>query len=420
MKLRIFIRLLLPVSVIFCLVSCTRDNITLHGDITGTVTDATTSLPLEGATVILNQVNDTVITSNDGKFSFTSLTPGSYEISVSKQFYARKTNNVTVKAADVSETGFALDPKPEIHYSTDLLDFGFYSTESSFTITKSGIEGSISYNCIPSQTWITVDPVNGNVDNETDNVNVSINRDGLTENLIEETILVRTTFLNYESADTIDIIVKVHSPLIFNPDLTYGTVTDVDGNIYKTIDIGTQTWMAENLKTTHFNNSNAIPEVTSNSAWGNLKTPGFCWYDNDSSTYRYAYGALYNWYAAKADNICPTGWHVPTQDEWDALVTFIGGKTGGGIKLKETGPAHWKATGEATNEFGFTAIPGGYRQYYGTFLWIGNDASWWSSTESDANQAWNYSISREAIVDNIWVGPMQKVFGYSIRCIKDN
>jgi hypothetical protein len=104
------------------------------------------------------------------------------------------------------------------------------------------------------------------------------------------------------------------SPIIFNPDLAYGSIADVDGNLYKTIQIGTQIWMAENLKTTRFNDGAPIPYVTDDIEWEKLTTPGYCWYDNDPSSFKDIYGALYNWYAVNTYKLCPIGWHVPTNE----------------------------------------------------------------------------------------------------------
>lgn len=105
---------------------------------------------------------------------------------------------------------------------------------------------------------------------------------------------------------------------------TDGTV-DVDGNVYKTVTIATQRWMAENLKTTKLNDGTSIPNVTDGKAWKNLTTPGYCWYDNDPKYYGNTYGALYNFYAVETNKLCPTGWHVPTDAEWDILIDHLGG-----------------------------------------------------------------------------------------------
>ena len=180
---------------------------------------------------------------------------------------------------------------------------------------------------------------------------------------------------------------------VFNPDLTYGTMTDQDDNVYKTITIGTQTWMAENLRTTKYRDGSSIPNVTDNTAWTNKTTGAYCNYNNTKSADTIAtYGRLYNWYAATdSRNIAPTGWHLPTETEWRTLIYYLGGFSVAGGKMKETGTTHWKTpnTG-ATNESGFTALPTGFRDYLGTtpigkFLSMGYDTYYWSSTPIDPN-----------------------------------
>ena len=140
------------------------------------------------------------------------------------------------------------------------------------------------------------------------------------------------------------------------------SIKDIEGNVYKTIAIGKQVWMTENLKTTKFNDGTSIPMVTENEAWIKLTTPAYSWYNNDSTANKNTYGALYNWYTVKTNKLCPAGWHVPTDAEWVALITYLEGFTVAGGKMKEKGIEHWKSPNEgATNETGFTALPGGYR-----------------------------------------------------------
>ena len=172
---------------------------------------------------------------------------------------------------------------------------------------------------------------------------------------------------------------------VFNPSLTYGTLTDQDGNVYKTIVIGNQTWMAENLRTTKYRDGSPIPNVTEITAWGNLTTGAYCNYNNTTSADTIAtYGRLYNWYAAiDSRNIAPTGWHVPNDAEWETLIYYLGGYSVVGGKMKETGTTHWISpnTG-ATNESGFTALPSGLRlgYIYGTFDNMGVLGIYLSST----------------------------------------
>jgi uncharacterized protein (TIGR02145 family) len=197
-----------------------------------------------------------------------------------------------------------------------------------------------------------------------------------------------------------------------------GLLSDIDGNTYKTVTIGTQTWMAENLRVVRYKDGTAIPLVTDTIEWANLTTPGYCWYNNDEDNYKVAFGALYNWYAASAGNLCPEGWHVPTNDEWITLATFLGGTGNDGGKLKESGTAHWSSpnTG-ATNETGFSALPAGFRYLNGVFDTFGQVGYWWSATEYNASWAYYCRLHH----DNTSFGSPYyvKVDGFSVRCLKD-
>jgi uncharacterized protein (TIGR02145 family) len=207
-----------------------------------------------------------------------------------------------------------------------------------------------------------------------------------------------------------------------------GTLTDIDGNIYPTIGIGNQIWTAQNLSTTKFNNGTSIPLVTSDNEWSSLLLPGYCWYNNDESGYKNSYGALYNWYSINTGNLCPAGWHVPSELEWHTLIYYLGDSPGnlpyiestiGGGKIKESGILHWKSpnTG-ATNESGFTALPSGERGYDGSFYEIGSNAFWWSSSEKNTGKAWYLYVNYDN--SSVYTGPGFIQSGLSVRCIKDN
>jgi uncharacterized protein (TIGR02145 family) len=213
------------------------------------------------------------------------------------------------------------------------------------------------------------------------------------------------------------------------PACPFGTVTDIDGNVYKTVTIGTQVWMAENLKVTHYRNAknlkvihnpdDAIPNVTDGATWMSLTTGAYCDYNNDVNNAA-TYGRLYNWYAVTdSRNIAPVGWHVPTDAEWQTLIDYLGGDAVAGGKMKEAGFAHWSSpnTG-ATNESGFTALPGGSR-LGGDYYLLGFDAAYWSSTESGSDNAWwrylvyDYSDIRRSNGPN-------KHNGFSVHCVMDD
>ena len=195
------------------------------------------------------------------------------------------------------------------------------------------------------------------------------------------------------------------------------TVTDIDGNVYRTVRIGNQVWMAENLRTTRFNDGTPIPHVTDDSVWDGLETPGYCWYNNDVSN-KVTYGGMYNWYAVNTGRLAPEGWHVPTKGEWLTLINYLGGEDVAGGKLKEIGTSHWASPNAgATDENGFTALPGGYRGGGGMFWHLGGACFWWSATEESADKAWRCSINySDSYVD---VDSQYFTHGWSVRCVKD-
>jgi len=197
--------------------------------------------------------------------------------------------------------------------------------------------------------------------------------------------------------------------------------TDIDGNVYNTVTIGDQTWMASNLKTTKYNDGSAIPNETVNATWAGLSTGAYCDYANTPSNST-TYGRLYNWYAVNTGKLCPTGWHVSTDAEWTTLITtYLEGEAVAGGKLKEAGTTHWTPTNDgATNSSGFTALPGGNRNDVGEFSNIGQGGAWWSSTEDTgtANSAWargmDYNFS------SVGRGGFKERYGISVRCIRNS
>jgi len=197
-----------------------------------------------------------------------------------------------------------------------------------------------------------------------------------------------------------------------------GTVTDIDGNIYNIVTIGTQIWMKENLKTTKYNNGLAIKLVANGNAWAALTMPSYCWYKNELVKFKADYGAMYNWYAVNTGNLCPSGWHIPSDAEWTTLTTYLGGESVAGGKLKETGTTHWKSPNKgANNETGFTALPGGSRYYYGSYFDIGTYGYWWTSTEFSPTYAWSRYMLHD--FDNVSKYNFDKQYGFSVRCVKD-
>ena len=203
----------------------------------------------------------------------------------------------------------------------------------------------------------------------------------------------------------------------------YGpNISDVDGNTYKTVYIGTQTWMAENLKTAKYNDGTTIPNITDNTQWSNLTTGAWAYYNNDAAN-NAKYGKLYNWYAVSPTtngnkNVCPTGWHVPTDAEWMVLTDCLGGASIAGGKMKEFVSSNWNNPNtNATNTSLFSALPGGLRYNYGNYSEIGYKGNWWSCTEFNTDGAWYRYLSYgngDAFRDYYY-----KTYGNSVRCLKD-
>ncbi len=229
------------------------------------------------------------------------------------------------------------------------------------------------------------------------------------------------------------------------------TVTDYDGNVYNTVTIGTQVWMKENLKTTHYSNGTAIPLVNSNSSWNALTSTSkaYCWYNDDIAN-KATYGALYTWAAAMngavsstanpsgVQGVCPTGWHLPSDAEWTQMENYLAdnghnydGTTGGGpdkIAKSLASTSGWNSSSTTgavgntdfpayRNKSGFTALPGGYRHYYGTCDDIGNSGNWWSATEGSTNFGWYRGMN----YNNSFIGSYndRKEVGFSVRCLRD-
>jgi len=198
------------------------------------------------------------------------------------------------------------------------------------------------------------------------------------------------------------------------------TITDIDGNVYNTVSIGTQTWMAENLRTTKY--CNGDPIVTTTPSTLNISsesTPKYQWaYEGNESNVA-IYGRLYTCCAATdSRGICPSGWHVPTDNEWTTLAKYLGGESVAGTKLKEEGTNHWKSPNYgATNSSGFTALPGGFRNLTGSFGIIGIFCGWWSSTECSTNYAWHRGVAND--INSALSYYSNKTFGFSIRCVRN-
>jgi uncharacterized protein (TIGR02145 family)/uncharacterized repeat protein (TIGR02543 family) len=194
------------------------------------------------------------------------------------------------------------------------------------------------------------------------------------------------------------------------------TCIDPDGNTYTTVVVGSQTWMKENLKTTHFNDGSAIPGLNfSNENWSALTTPAYCSFGNIPAN-KDTYGALYNWYAVNTGKLAPAGWHIPDITEWNTLKTFLGGTDDvAGKKMKESGTAHWLDPNTGTNESGFTAVPGGSRG--NQFNNIGTISYWWNTELYGPS---GHCVYVQQYSDSFHgVGSVNLFYGMPVRLIKD-
>jgi uncharacterized protein (TIGR02145 family) len=219
------------------------------------------------------------------------------------------------------------------------------------------------------------------------------------------------------------------TPNIHNPNLTYGTMTDQEGNLYKTIVIGTQEWMAENLNTSIYRNGDAIATNLENSNWENTITGAWA-YQNNIDSYACPYGKLYNWHAcADVRNLCPTGWHVSSYQDMSDLLSFLDPNfaeylysSQAGYKMKSTGTTAaatglWYNPNFASNSSGFSGVPGGWRYCFGDYTSIGDSGGWWSSSAFDALNGWFILLNHDTEI--VYLNPSSKCVGMPVRCVRD-
>jgi len=401
-----------PTSQIPVLSTATLNNITQTtaisgGNITSQGSSSVTARGVCWSTITNPTISDAHSTDGNGTGNFTSNLAG---LSSNTLYYVRAyaTNSAGTGYGNLqsftTQQGTGTVPTVTTNSVTNITQNtatcgGNVTTDGGSIVTARGICFSISANPTISDTHTSDSSGIGNF--------IS-NMNGLSQNTI---YYVRAYATN--SAGT-----GYGNQQSFTTQGTGGTVTDIDGNVYHIITIGTQVWIVENLKTTKFNDGTVIPIVTDNTAWSNLTTPGYCWYNNDAATYKDPYGALYNGYAVHTGKLAPSGWHVPTRTEWTTLINYLGGEGLAGGKIKEADTVHWNSPNAgATNESGFTALPGGSRKS-GTFNYIGQGCYLWSTTEYVPKDYWYCSLSFQlwgAYLNNGgWTGD-----GYSVRCVRN-
>lgn len=292
------------------------------------------------------------------------------------------TATLTVTAANPTITGFTIGAK--------------LTTDAPFVLTKpkSNSTGEFTY----TSSDITVATVSGD--------KVTIKGSGSVEIKAEQAAAGKYG----AGAITATLIVTPPPPV-------YGTMTDIDGNVYKTVKIGNQTWMAENLKVKHYRDGASLPNITEEKDWRYTLNGAWCNYNNDVSIGN-VYGLLYNWYAiTNVHQIAPKGWHLPTEEEWRTLYNYVGQSRESGVKMREKGTAHWAAD-VGNNETGFTALGGAGRVFVfeGEFANFGYWAYWWTATEKSSTTGKNIDFYVKGYFD---FADKPKADGLSIRCIKD-
>jgi uncharacterized protein (TIGR02145 family) len=382
MLTRNLIKIIILSSICVFLLNCKSEEIILHGNIKGIVTDAETGAPIEHAMVVVNPSNDTAFTENDGAYLLKNISPGEYAMQASKFSYNTSLKNIELEEKETEEVNFALNGIPIPQFSDTVLNFELETASLTFTISNIG-KGKLTY-FFTAADWINFSPSGGYVTDETDIITITIDRSGLYDTILyHEPVRVISDF----RTDTVDVIVNGFM---------------YEGQVYKIVKIGTQTWMAENL-----NAGKKIETSDYNVQNNNDVIEKYC-YENSPCN---IYGGLYEWNEMMQYNppddkltgttkgICPYGWHIPTLNEWIILINYLGGDKEAVGKLKEKGTEHWLAPNDgATNESGFTALPGGgyYKvNYYdkkNQFASIGTTGLFWTATQSDYDQSSRYRI----------------------------
>ncbi|MFA4907748.1 MAG: fibrobacter succinogenes major paralogous domain-containing protein [archaeon] len=343
---------------------------------------------------------------NDGE-GYDSYISSINELSVSTKYYVRAyaTNSVGTSYGNIlsftTQDGIAEIKKiEEIVILAATASFKISLTDGGAIINAKGVCWDSS-----KQTPSIIDNFTNNIE-DTSNTFIS-NIKGLTPSTKYYVRAYATSRFGTVYGDTISFTTQPGIP-------------DIDGNFYTAIVIGTQVWMVENLKVTHYRNGDEIQNIIDNSTWENLTTSAYCNYGNDINNAD-TYGRLYNWYAVTDNrNIAPTGWHVPTDAEWQILVDYLGGGEVAGGKMKEIGTTHWDNPNEgATNESGFSALPGGDRDSDGACSSVGSTGYWWSATENNSYSAWARDLEYFGSRVNRYGTGGHKRSGFSLRCVRD-
>jgi uncharacterized protein (TIGR02145 family) len=388
--------------------SCKTEEIILHGELNGLITDGTTGQPVQKAVITLNPLSDTTFSGSDGKYIFRNIAPGNYDLEVLKEYYFQVKKNVTIYSDSIKSVDFNLEKTPNCKISVSYLDFGSDSTIKKFTLANTG-NGRLYYLVVADTDWIAVSSSSnsGFLMGPLDTITVKINKTGLSSDKHSGKIIVWSNSGQNWLSDTVYVFLN--------------GVVDQDLNVYNVVTIGSSTWMAENLNVGNY--------VENSMAKSSTIFQKHC-YGNNEVNCR-IYGGLYDWQtmmqSTYPDNspvgttrgICPVGWHIPTQAEWQTLIDYLGGTWKAGGKMKETGISHWAQPNIATGESGFKALPGG-ADFYNNFSGLENSAYFWSASKN--NYGDNYSRTSYFINNSdVAIMPEEKdyLYYFSVRCVKD-
>ncbi|GEM_PF-270479 len=379
----------------------------------GQITDAGSGFDLSGITVTVG--NKSALTESDGTFEVSGVPAGSHAVIPTKTclIFTPDSIEISINGNDVENLQFFASGDAScvpILTTTPVSEISWATATSGGNITSDGgfpvVERGVCWSTMPSPTI--------NDSKTTDGPGLGSFTSSLTGLSPTTTYYVRAYANN-------SINTGYGNELSFTTDKpSSGTVTDIDGNVYNTVTIGSQVWMVENLKTTRLNDGTPIPLITDSLVWSNLTTPGYTFYYNNAS-FKGLYGALYNWFAVNTGKLAPAGWHVPTKTDWETLIAYLGGENVAGGKMKEAGTTHWMSpnTG-ADNSSGFTGIPGGHRSQGigpGQCLYMDESGWWWASTEYSGERAWDIALFYDHGKGE--VGKSRKELGFSVRCVKD-
>ena len=410
-------------------------------DISGVVTDTGGTIPIPGAVVKLENAGWTATTAADGSFTLGAATgtlPNSGKLLPNRMSAGITGNLMTLTIAERSAVEIATYDLTGKAHSTvrQTLDGGSHSIALPqrsagvylYKVKSGNGELLIKGNSVGGASSGSAVSSRGPESNR-------LGKQAKAAAAINDIIAVtKTGCLNYRcvqySSDTTGLKIKMIA--------SAGTVTDTDGNVYQTVRIGTQVWTVENLRVTKYNDGTAIPFDTSSITWGNLSTPAYCYYNNTTNADSIKkYGALYNWYSVNTKKLAPAGWHVPTDSEWEVMQSYLvmhgynyDGTTDTStnkIAMALAAKTDWHSyTGGAgfpgnnltkNNSSGFSALPGGFRIFYGTFNCLGYNGYWWSATENDASSAWNRYLFYD--LDYLYRYDFGKSCGFSVRLVRN-